>query len=304
MSLTLRNVKGSPLTYTEMDDNLTYLEGVAGATGGTGIFDDLTVSGTSSLGDVVIANSKIVKAANGNSKLDLRPNDIDNTAELSTQDGDIIDGLELDPAFNNNGTRLYSEDTDSGEISSIVIEPTSITSHVFQDAQNNANLEVGVSTSFFTLRNGDLLSGLELDPSENNNGTRIYTEDTDSEQLSQLYLSPQTTQLQSFDSNFSVYNSGISTTFNPGVFGGNDSARCIIEVTNLGGIGGANISATVDLVTDESEIIISADELNINPVIIYLTAISTYADNAAAVAGGLPINAVYKTSTGELRIVV
>ena len=39
MPLILRNVKGSSLTYTEMDDNLTYLEGLAltaGVTGATG----------------------------------------------------------------------------------------------------------------------------------------------------------------------------------------------------------------------------------------------------------------------------
>jgi hypothetical protein len=35
-----------------------------------------------------------------------------------------------------------------------------------------------------------------------------------------------------------------------------------------------------------------------------LTNLSVYANNAAAVAGGLPVGAVYKTSTGELRIVV
>jgi hypothetical protein len=35
-----------------------------------------------------------------------------------------------------------------------------------------------------------------------------------------------------------------------------------------------------------------------------LTNLPTYADNAAAVAGNLPVGAVYKTATGELRIVV
>lgn len=35
-----------------------------------------------------------------------------------------------------------------------------------------------------------------------------------------------------------------------------------------------------------------------------LTAIPIYANNAAAVAGGLIVGDVYKTSTGELRIVV
>ena len=35
-----------------------------------------------------------------------------------------------------------------------------------------------------------------------------------------------------------------------------------------------------------------------------LTGLSIYADNATAVSGGLAVNDVYKTSTGELRIVV
>jgi len=35
-----------------------------------------------------------------------------------------------------------------------------------------------------------------------------------------------------------------------------------------------------------------------------LLALGTYADNVAALAGGLVINDVYKTATGELRIVV
>lgn len=37
---------------------------------------------------------------------------------------------------------------------------------------------------------------------------------------------------------------------------------------------------------------------------IVLTALPVYANNAAAVSGGLPVNSVYKTATGELRIVV
>lgn len=35
-----------------------------------------------------------------------------------------------------------------------------------------------------------------------------------------------------------------------------------------------------------------------------LSGLSTFADNAAAVAGGLAVNTLYKTATGELRIVV
>lgn len=42
---------------------------------------------------------------------------------------------------------------------------------------------------------------------------------------------------------------------------------------------------------------IRAEALNLN-------GLSVYANNAAAIAGGLVENDVYKTSTGELRIVV
>jgi len=34
------------------------------------------------------------------------------------------------------------------------------------------------------------------------------------------------------------------------------------------------------------------------------TTLSTYANNAAAIAGGLAVNTIYKTATGEIRIVV
>jgi hypothetical protein len=37
---------------------------------------------------------------------------------------------------------------------------------------------------------------------------------------------------------------------------------------------------------------------------IALTALPVYANNAAALAGGLSVSDVYRTSTGELRIVV
>lgn len=35
-----------------------------------------------------------------------------------------------------------------------------------------------------------------------------------------------------------------------------------------------------------------------------ITGLPTYVDNAAAISGGLTLDDIYKTSTGELRIVV
>jgi|TARA_R110000744_G_scaffold103691_2_gene198741 hypothetical protein len=43
---------------------------------------------------------------------------------------------------------------------------------------------------------------------------------------------------------------------------------------------------------------------SVTAVTITLTGLSVYANNAAAVTGGLAVDAVYKTATGELRIVV
>jgi len=56
MSLTLRNTKGTPLTYTEMDDNLTYLE-TLGLTGGTGTF--LPLTGGALTGDLTMDSGTI-----------------------------------------------------------------------------------------------------------------------------------------------------------------------------------------------------------------------------------------------------
>jgi hypothetical protein len=101
MSLVLRNIKGSPLTYTEMDDNLTYLEGVAGATGGAGIFDTLSVSGTSSLdGDLIISSTKVIKSATGGGQLDLDYGGTPNAVALTTDNGGYSQAqLYMEPTY-------------------------------------------------------------------------------------------------------------------------------------------------------------------------------------------------------------
>ena len=49
----------------------------------------------------------------------------------------------------------------------------------------------------------------------------------------------------------------------------------------------------------------SLDTISLRALITDTTlVVPTYADNAAAVSGGLAVNRVYKTATGELRIVV
>lgn len=45
-------------------------------------------------------------------------------------------------------------------------------------------------------------------------------------------------------------------------------------------------------------------KLKIDASVLLLPNLPTYEDNTAAVADGHPVNAVYKTPTGEIRIVV
>jgi hypothetical protein len=64
MSLTLRNIKGSPLTYTEMDDNLTYLEGLAAAD--QALASVLTEGNTTGGNNIILSNGDTLGNNNGN----------------------------------------------------------------------------------------------------------------------------------------------------------------------------------------------------------------------------------------------
>lgn len=58
------------------------------------------------------------------------------------------------------------------------------------------------------------------------------------------------------------------------------------------------------LFTSGSKIQSQESKLKIEASVLILPNLPTYEDNAAAVADGYPVNGVYKTSTGEIRIVV
>lgn len=63
MSLTLRNTKGSALTYTEMDDNLEYLEDLVVGTSGSGVY--LPLDGGTMSGDVEMGTSTSITSSDG-----------------------------------------------------------------------------------------------------------------------------------------------------------------------------------------------------------------------------------------------
>lgn len=77
MSLILRNVKGSPLTYTEMDNNLEYLEDLIVGTSGGGLY--LELAGGTMSGDINIDGNRI---SDGSSYIEL-DNGLGNSNYLS-----------------------------------------------------------------------------------------------------------------------------------------------------------------------------------------------------------------------------
>lgn len=404
MSLTLRNVKGSPLTYTEMDNNLTYLEGVAGATGGTGILDDLVVSGTSSLGDVVIADGKVIKSANTNINIPFKffdgdfgfddgfvlgrhenlfampvvENDafqfigqsgLDYLLGFSTYDG----GFEVGHYSNTVGNNRIGFYTPSAfiEMTDDKVHLNSGTSYIYINSDDNDYIDIKSDEIFFgaagryplwlcdnrtanqTANNTDkygvfigtrnstinsgivnsvVVGGTGITASANNtvyvpdlvvqNGKTINAQ-SGGGQLDlrngadgtislnnngsfgdgeYLYMEPTYIELSSVITGGSRVNI-FADEYGAGL-GLGDAAGIRNGDFEVYGKNGFLIENRTNLL-DEAALNIKHDDLiTINCLKVLLPTIPTYADNAAAVADSHPTNAIYKTSTGELRIVV
>jgi hypothetical protein len=155
------------------------------------------------------------------------------------------------------------------------------------------NIKLSDGDRIFNDDGADLISGLELDPAGINNGTILFTQDVANENATKIDVASAYGSFTSFDSNFSVYSAGLETSYDS--FGNNISVS--IDSSNLGGFSNARIQAYTDLTNDESTISLNSD-------ILQIFNLPTYADNAAAISGGLITDTVYKTSTGELRIVI
>lgn len=89
----------------------------------------------------------------------------------------------------------------------------------------------------------------------------------------------------------------------------NEPAVTLISQNSFNNTGSLNVEidqiiATATDGVDTSIFTVTQQNIALNTTTVYLQNLPTYADNAAALAGGLIADAVYKTATGELRIVV
>ena len=142
---------------------------------------------------------------------------------------------------------------------------------------DNSYSEVALAYETLTLTStdGTSTSTVELDPLGNANGNRLYTTDGTS------FGYVQWDYAQSyFENSDGGLNSGYISLGNQQVaLGVSDSVNASTQT-------------------------IESTQIIIDTIALLLPNIPTYANNAAAVADSYPTDGVYKTSTGELRIVV
>ena len=93
----------------------------------------------------------------------------------------------------------------------------------------------------------------------------------------------------------------ITQTGNFGITGNITQTGNTVQTGNFGLTGGFTMEAAGTMILNGPFRTTSTVEAQSS---VKLTGLSTFADNAAAVAGGLAVSTVYKTVTGELRIVV
>lgn len=95
---------------------------------------------------------------------------------------------------------------------------------------------------------------------------------------------------------------GIGST--TGVFLSLDGSAAQLGYDNAGSATEITVSSSsIGLKKNGTDkVIVNASGVTITDSVVKLTGIPTYADEAAATTGGLATDAIYKTSTGELRI--
>jgi len=88
------------------------------------------------------------------------------------------------------------------------------------------------------------------------------------------------------------------------VHGLNDSRMVQLYNSDFDNALETSINMQSDEVTISSQLNGSGLAIEVNPGAILVSGLSVYADNAAAILGGLSSDCLYKTATGELRIVI
>ena len=273
MSLIKRLEKGAPLTNLEGDENLEYLEGLAQDAKQT-LAEVLSEGNSSGANNIVVSDGQTINAATGNGQLDLRNNDNDDFLRLGF---DFNSGLllrrhtdlELSSGI---GTGEFMLSSQSSSINGYVVNSGII--------GGESNSIEGTSEDFTS--NSLVLGGTGITANLSNT---VFTPDIKIQQGKFISGS---------DNNTGTYMSsddGMSYAWTAHGY------AAIADYSGPGAYTEVGSTDTVGIYSGEFTIEMLSNALKIS-------GLPTYADNAAATTGGLPVDAVYKTAGGELRIVV
>jgi hypothetical protein len=248
-------------------DKVFNIESVIPNSTGTTVDNNLNING-----DLVLSEGKEIK-------FDTSP-----TSSLGVQNifagGLIQDGIKL----SNDGTSIGIYDTPSGSQPNNAVE-------IDLSSGSRANKRFTILSDWMTLNMFDdgTNGGVNIDTFGSSSLLQLNGEG--SVELSNSY------NQEILISDNSAGNKTTSNSNKNSVFVGTRNSTINSGVVNSVVVGGSGITATASNT-------VYVPSLVANGAVITLSGLPTYADNAAAVAGGLAVNRVYKTATGELRIVV
>jgi hypothetical protein len=284
MSLTLRNTKGSPLTYTEMDNNLTYLEGL-GTTGNT-LTNTLSNGNETGGNDIVVTNGDSIVSGVSGLTASIQIGDFNTTnpgdgilaiGRFTDMFSNVFEGFSYNNSSGND--YIYGFNSYDGAFEVAKFSESSGSNRIgfycgsetFTEMRDGTNGYINLFSKN-TYLNGEVSTRLGTYVSFSNNEELLIWDNTSNNRTSR-------------------------NTDKRATFVGTRNSTINSGVVNSVVVGGSGITATASNT-------VYVPSLVANGAVITLSGLPTYADNAAAVAGGLAVNRVYKTATGELRIVV
>jgi hypothetical protein len=231
--------------------------------------------------NVIVNSGDVIKAASGGGQLDLRYGGVNNNIMLSTDAGTYTNEF---LSMENGYLAIHSTRTGGGIID------------MFADEYNAGFKLGGDGTTFQKVRL--YAPGLSFEVTDSASGidnTSTVTYLNTTQDRFRLGESLAKAVLSFASGGGIIVTQGASEA--PSSIISSEGSQINGSVYNTVVLGGNGITATMSNTVYVPDLVASG-------AVVTLSALPTYADNAAAVAGGLAVNRVYKTSTGELRIVV
>jgi hypothetical protein len=189
--------------------------------------------------------------------------------------------------------------TTTGAVSTGAITATTLTASGAASVGSLASTGA-VTAKTVAITNPSATTALTINQSLAGNGVVIQSADG-------IPLSIQSTKTSAFQGGkLDFFTASGDMEFNggsDGVFNFNNNSTAVNKSTNFIGanVGIGTSTPTDSLFVNGTATIVGRVTINGLPKV---TGLSVYANNAAAITGGLVVNDVYKTATGELRIVV